>query len=516
WLMGRGKTHEAQSAFSYACVLAGGISLVLSVLTIALSAPIAFLLGARGGAADLLPMARSYLIGVAAGMPFRNIMWVLWSFVPIDNDRGLPIIAASVMAVSNVLLDFLAVSLGGGTFGMGLSTSLSYIFAFLILMTHFLKKNAFLKFALKKGTSTERKALLEEGLPSALHQLGRMVKGIFMNHLLAVVASATAIASYSVYGRAESRLLPLAVGIADTVSALSGVLCGEEDRPMIRRLFATSVRASFIFTTLLAVLAFWFAPQFSAWFIKNDPEALRLSVRAVRAYALGLPFHALNLIYQDYLHGIGKYKLAALSGFLTECGFLILVAGVLVGLIGADAVWIAFPITQLLLFVYFAVLIALERRRLGICGDGLLNKVLLLPDSFDVCAENCLDRTVTTIEEVAELSSEVWQFCEEHGCDGRRRYMMSLAVEEMVGNVILHGFTKDNRHHSVDVRVMQKGEDFILRIRDDCIIFDPVNQLKLYAEDDPAHHIGLRMIDKIAKIVRYTSVLRLNNLFIKV
>ena len=63
---------------------------------------------------------------------------------------------------------------------------------------------------------------------------------------------------------------------------------------------------------------------------------------------------------------------------------------------------------------------------------------------------------------------------------------------------------------------MHKGDDFIIRIRDDCLIFDPVNQLKLYSDDDLTHHMGLRMIIKTAKVVRYTSALKLNNLFIRV
>ena len=93
---------------------------------------------------------------------------------------------------------------------------------------------------------------------------------------------------------------------------------------------------------------------------------------------------------------------------------------------------------------------------------------------------------------------------------------MSLAVEEMAGNVIEHGFTKDRKHHSIDVRVLKKDDEYILRIRDDCIIFDPVKQLELYSDDEPAHHLGLRMIIGMAKQVRHTSVLKLNNLLVRV
>ena len=39
-----------------------------------------------------------------------------------------------------------------------------------------------------------------------------------------------------------------------------------------------------------------------------------------------------------------------------------------------------------------------------------------------------------------------------------------LAAEEMVVNVIDHGFSKDKKDHSVDVRVVCKNDEVILRI----------------------------------------------------
>ena len=516
-LIGSGKTKEAQNVFSLACALAAGIATAVVIIVLVFSVPITRMLGATGNAAALLPKARAYMIGVAIGIPARNVMWVLWAFVPIDNNRGLPVIASAVMTVTNILLDLAVVFVfHGDTFEMGLVTSISYIAALLVFMTHFFRHNTFLKLSFKNISVKDTGELLAEGVPSGMHRLGHTIKGIFMNRLLAAIASSAAIAAYSVHGQAEALLIPLAAGIADTVSALAGVLTGEEDRPMMKHLLITSVRATFIFTLGVSVISWVFAPQFAALFISGDSETLKMSIRAVRAYSIGMPLHGLNLIYQEYMHGIGRTRLSAVSGFLTECGFMILSAGIMIGLLGADAVWYAFPVTQVLLVIYFIAVTFLENRRLNIRPEGFWQKVLLLPDSFDVTEKDCMDRSITTMTEVAKLSQEVWSFCEAYGCDDRRKYLMSLAVEEMAGNVIEHGFSKDKRNHSIDVRIIHKGEDYIIRIRDDCLIFDPVGQLKLYSDDDPAHHIGLRMIIRTAKNVRYTSFLRLNNLFIKI
>ena len=93
---------------------------------------------------------------------------------------------------------------------------------------------------------------------------------------------------------------------------------------------------------------------------------------------------------------------------------------------------------------------------------------------------------------------------------------MSLTVEEMAGNVIAHGFTKDKRRHSMEVRILKKGDEYIVRIRDDCVYFAPLKRLQLYSPEDPMHHVGLRMIIGLARETRYTCILKLNNLVVRV
>ncbi len=171
---------------------------------------------------------------------------------------------------------------------------------------------------------------------------------------------------------------------------------------------------------------------------------------------------------------------------------------------------------MLLMLLYYVALVEIENRRLGTRRKGLFNRILLQPDSFDVPEEDMLDISVTSMDEVVAVSRAVRDFCDAHGCDSRRRFLLSLAVEEMAGNVIEHGFSKDKKHHSIDLRVMNKGDDYLLRIRDDCLIFDPVKQLELFSDADPTHHMGLRMIFGTAKEVQYTSILKLNNLLIKI
>jgi Na+-driven multidrug efflux pump/anti-sigma regulatory factor (Ser/Thr protein kinase) len=513
-LVGEGKVQKAQAVFSLACLLALLFAAAMMLLVLVFATPLTRLLGAAGNAAGLLPRARAYLIGIAIGLPIRNLSWVLWSFLPIDNDRRLLMTASIATTVINTILDLLVIFvLHGDTLEMGLATSLSNLMTLLILLLHFRKKNILLRFSFRDLPWAETGSILRQGFPAGLFRLGNTLRAAFLNHSLAMVAASAAIAAYSVHRQMHSFLNPIILAIADTVAVLAGMLLGERDLAMLRRMFSLAMRTALIVSAGITAVGWLLAPQFSALYIRSDPEALRLAVRATRCFLLGMPLYSVNLIYMNYIQGAGNSLLSSLASTASSVVLPVLAAWLMLPRFGADAVWFSFPAVQLLMLVFYMIAITVKGRMLRIHG-GAWQHILLLEDGFDVPQENCMNRSVTSVEEVADLSRSVWNFCDAHGCDERRRYLMSLSVEEMVGNVIEHGFTKDTRRHSVDVRVLKVDEDFILRIRDDCPIFDPVKQLSLLSDSDPSHHIGLRMIINTAKEIDYVCILKLNNLLV--
>ena len=80
----------------------------------------------------------------------------------------------------------------------------------------------------------------------------------------------------------------------------------------------------------------------------------------------------------------------------------------------------------------------------------------------------------------------------------------------MASNVIQHGFSHDDKPHHLSIRLLHKKDRWVLRFRDDCTAFDPVQ----YVPADQESAIGLRIVMGMADEVRYTSSLSLNNLII--
>ena len=85
----------------------------------------------------------------------------------------------------------------------------------------------------------------------------------------------------------------------------------------------------------------------------------------------------------------------------------------------------------------------------------------------------------------------------------------------MTRNVVEHGFSHDNKKHYLDARIVKKDNEVILRIKDDCISFDPVSMEKELNPVDKTRNIGIRMVLKLSKDAAYQNLLGLNVMTIK-
>ena len=141
---------------------------------------------------------------------------------------------------------------------------------------------------------------------------------------------------------------------------------------------------------------------------------------------------------------------------------------------------------------------------------------MVIPEEFGVPEEERMDLCIRTMDEVVSVARQIQEFCLGKGIDSRRSMLAGLSMEEMAGNIVAHGFSKDRKKHSVDVRVVHKENDVILRIKDDCVPFDPAERQQMTDETDPAKNIGIRMIFRMAREITHRNILGLNVLTIRI
>ena len=143
-----------------------------------------------------------------------------------------------------------------------------------------------------------------------------------------------------------------------------------------------------------------------------------------------------------------------------------------------------------------------------------MDELMVVPADFGVPEEERMDLSIQSMEDVVSVSQQVQSFCLSRGIDERRAYLAGLALEEMAGNIVAHGFTKDSKKHSADVRVVHKDADVILRLKDDCLAFDPGDRQE--ETDDPTKNIGIRMVFRMASDIQYQYLIGMNVLTLRI
>ena len=273
------------------------------------------------------------------------------------------------------------------------------------------------------------------------------------------------------------------------------------------------LRDILIYVVLAGIAVFACAPLIAALFIPEQSDARSMAITALRCYAVDLPFLALNISFSNYFQATRRIKSAHIVNMCIEFLCTAAFALTLSRLFGVIGVWMAYPIGQALLFVILILYCVIGKNG---SRNGLAAYLPLDPD-FGVSDEDVLVRSVHTIEESVQLSVDVKSFCVSRGIDAKEANRLALCVEELAGNVIRHGFSDGNDHH-LDIRIYVKDGQSVLRLRDDCKMFD----FREYTENwspDPEHperSIGIRLVMRSAKDIIYTNTMNTNNLIVKV
>ena len=126
--------------------------------------------------------------------------------------------------------------------------------------------------------------------------------------------------------------------------------------------------------------------------------------------------------------------------------------------------------------------------------------------------------SVCTVDEVIRVSEQVNNFLVSAGIKNATTiYKASLCVEEMASNVVNHGFKKDSKEHSCDIRIIVENDNtIVMRIRDDCPLFNVKERYACIDKGDVCSNLGIKLVFAVADEVSYIKLLDLNTVQIKI
>ncbi len=455
-----------------------------------------------------------YLIGQTIGIIPQMLGSSFAAFLSMEN-RGRRTMAASIAYILvNILLNFVFVrTMKLEALGLSLASSLGMWVFLLIQAEVFIRGKSHFRISRWHMEWDELKTMFLIGLPGAAVNLYQTVRGLIVNKLITVYVGSAGISAFAAVNNFLGIFWAIPAGMLAVSRMMISVSTGEEDRQtltdVMRVMFTRFVPIMCVIVIGIIVLAV----PLTRIFYRDPSEAVyMMTVNGFCILPLCMPFSIINMHFTCYGQTSGKQALVHLTALLDGAVCVSLFTAMLIPFIGMNSVYIANVLNGMVcLLVFFGYACVMNRHI-----PRTMEELMVIPEGFGVSKDERLDLSVTGMDEIIRIAELTQNFCLERGIGERRSYLSALFLEEMAGNVVSHGFTKDSKQHRIDIRVIHKDDDVILRIRDDCIPFDPSERRKLAEHDDPTKNIGIKMVFRMAKDIKYQNILGMNVLMITI
>ncbi len=510
--MGGNQMERTQQIFSLDITVVTLISLIVMVLF--------FITGTfdLAGFLNSDPAVRAvfnrYLLGCAVGILPMMMSTQLTAFLSLELQGSRSSAATGLFVLTNLLLTWLFVGIFHmQAFGLALASSFGYWVFLLAELSYYFSGKSLLKLKLTGLRLPDLSEIAVTGFPGATSSLYLTVRRLVLNSLLLAYAGTAGMSAFQASDALLAIFWSIPLGMVAVGRMLMSVSWGEEDRTTLKdviRIMLTKCLAIQIAVT--AVLILLAVPFTKLYFQDITDPVYNMALLTFRLIPITMPFGLICQVVLNYGQVSGKqilvHSLSIIDGMLCPCLFYLL----LIPAVGiAGACW-AVIINGIVTVVYPLLFSAVVNHGM----PKTMDQLLMLPDSFGAPDEDRLDISLRNNQDVVTVAEQVQTFCRQKGLDERRSYLSGLFLEEMASNIVEHGFTEDRKEHSVDVRVVYKEGDVILRLKDDCVPFNPQEIAELADSSDVTKNVGIRMVYSMAEDIRYQNILGLNVLTIRI
>ena len=512
--LGKGNISEVSRIFSAVIYLGTFISVICAGGIVFFAGKLAMVLGATGGGASLANEAAAYLKGIGIGFPALVMIPVLCTALQLDDGRKRVLKSALVYGIFNIVFDIAAVRIGLGMFGVGLSTATAQYFQLCYLLLHFRRTDRILKFVPFRIGVRELMKLLMLGRGKAVKRVGNVLKPILVNKLIIFYGGAAAMSAMAVQNSLMDFVFFLEVGLTDTTSLLISVLFGEMDDEAISEEGKLVHRYVLMLLCPVAIVLLLFAGKAAAIYIQNDGELLRVTVFAIRILAIEIPFAALIRVRIAYLEAIEKTDLTQLLMLLSILVYTILGAVVLGSVFGIRGVLCCFLASDILSLLTVWMYNVIKSGKL----IPSVSDYLALPSGFHIEPWNVISLNIRNRRDITPVARQIEFFCSGHEIDRMKGYEVAVCFEELAGNIIEYGFPACKKKPGIELRVVYTEKELIMRIKDNCPMFDVERSMAKRAEitdGDPKIGLGMRILRSMAEHITYVHSLEMNNVLIR-
>lgn len=369
-IRGGGKQEEQRSNEYFTAALIGTafLAAVTWLVVIFFDRELLVLFGADE---SLLPLARRYVLPVKFAVPSFLFTQLMSAFLRNDGDPALATKAVIFGGVFNVFGDYFFVfTMDWGIFGAGLATVLGSVFSLLIMCSHFFSRKNTLRLVRPSHLLSKLRSIAVTGFSTFFIDVAMGILTILFNRQILRYLDTDALSVYGIIINISTFVQCCAYSIGQASQPILSVNFGAQKGRRIGELLRYAIGTAALFGALwtVAVLA---APNlFIRIFMTPTDRILAIAPAIIRSYGLSFLLLPLNIFSTYYFQAIMKPA----TSFLVSVARGAVISGALILLLPAVApassIWLAMPITELIVATFVIVEILRCQRQLS-AGAGV-------------------------------------------------------------------------------------------------------------------------------------------------
>lgn len=297
---------------SFACALLAG--LCITVFGLLFLNPLMRILGSTD---TILPYARTYAAFILLAAPFMASSCVMNNILRYEGRAMFAMVGLTTGSILNIFGDWLLMQVFElGVLGAGISTAVSQIISFFILLFMFVSGKTQSKFARRWITKDigDVALICKTGMPSLMRQGLSSVSTMVLNGQAGIYGDA-AVAAMSIVNRICFFIFCFGLGIAQGFQPVSGFNYGAKKYGRVREAFFFTLTACEVLLGSIAIIGMMFSPHLVGVF-RDDPKVIEIGTFALTAQLIALFFQPLSVCITMLFQSVGKNRQATFLSML--------------------------------------------------------------------------------------------------------------------------------------------------------------------------------------------------------
>ena len=308
-----------------------------------------------GADETLLSLSHEYLRPIKFVFPFFLFNQMLAAFLRNDSNPNLATLGVLSGGIFNVFGDYFFVFVCDmGIFGAGLATAVGSVISFFVMLTHFISRKNTLKIVKTKNLFKKLCEISVTGFSTFFIDVAMGILTVLFNRQIMKYLGSDALAVYGPIINISTFVQCCAYSVGQASQPIVSANFGAGKGSRIKETLRLSLWTTAFFGVFWTALSLAFPNLYIRIFMTPTPEILSIAPSIIRTYALSFILLPFNIFSTYYFQAIMKPKAA----FIVSVARGLVISGALILLLpisaGADSLWLAMPITELLVMFYAA------------------------------------------------------------------------------------------------------------------------------------------------------------------